>query len=197
MHKEVKNANSDKDYCPSCQTQWNHFIEPCYAVVLPCLHAMCCTCLIKFQNGCKQTFDTEVDEDVQVAFVCALCREKLNANLSFEMAKVMIAKEDAIPSYNVFMRTVHFEDSRAADEMILRLLVKHEFHLPKVGDSLFNIIRLLVNDDITDHVDLIPAEKQDIYVTARAPVRVLVKSEKYEIAMMPTGKQRIKNNDNY
>ena len=172
-HIEVKNASSDQDYCPSCQTQWNHFIEPCYAVVLPCLHAMCCTCLIKFQNGCKQTFDTEVDEDVQVAFVCALCREKLNPNLSSKMAKVMIAKSDAIPSYTVFMRTVHFEDSRAADAMILHLLVQHEFNLSKVGDALFNMIGLLVNDDINGHVELIPDEKQDIYLTARAPVRAL------------------------
>ena len=94
-------------------------MEPCYAVVLPCLHAMCCTCLIKFENGCKQTFDTEVDVGVQVSFVSALCREKLNANLSFEMAKVMIAKSDAIPLYAVFMRTVLFDDFRAADAMIL------------------------------------------------------------------------------
>ena len=96
-HVEVSNASSDQDYCPSCQAQWNHFIEPCYAVVLPCLHAMCCTCLIKFKNGCKQKFDTEVDENVQVAFVCVLSREKLNPKPLFEMATVMIAKRDAIP----------------------------------------------------------------------------------------------------
>ena len=172
-HTEVKNAGSEQDYCPSCQTQWNHFIEPCYAVVLPCLHAMCCTCLIKFQNGCKQTFETEIDDNVQVTFVCPLCREKLNANLSFEMAKVMIAKEDAIPTYDVFMRTVHFEDSRAADTMILHLLEQYEFQLSLVGDVLFNMIGLLVNDDIANQVELIHDEKQDIYETARAPVRVL------------------------
>ena len=34
------------------------------------------------------------------------------------------------------------------------------------------MIGLLVNDDITNHVELIPGEKQDIYVTsARAPSR--------------------------
>ena len=81
-----------------------------------------------------------MDKNVQVAFVCALCREKLKVNLSLEMAKVMLAKSDAIPSYTVFMRTVHFEVSRAADSMILHLLVQHEFHLSKVGDALFNMI---------------------------------------------------------
>ena len=172
-HTEVKNAASEQDYCPSCQTQWDHFIEPCYAVVLPCLHAMCCTCLVKFQNGCKQTFETRVDDNVRVSFVCPLCREKLNDNLSFEMAKVMIAKEDAIPSYDVFMRTVHFEDARAADTMILHLLEQYEFQLSTVGDVLFNMIGLLVNDDIAGQVELVPDEKQEIYVTARAPVRVL------------------------
>ena len=170
---EVKNAGGEQDCCPICQTQWNHFIEPCYAVVLPCLHAICCTCLVQFQNGCTQEFDTEVDENVQVSFTCPLCRETLDANLSLDMAKMMVAKKDAIPSYDVFMRTVHFEDFKVADAMIIHLLEQHEFQLSKVGDVLFNMIGLLVNDDIADEVELIPDEKQSIYVTARAPVRVL------------------------
>ena len=43
---------------------------------VPCLHVMCCTCLVKFQNGCKQTFDTEVEEDVTSSFcMCSLSRK--------------------------------------------------------------------------------------------------------------------------
>ena len=49
------------------------------------------------------------------------------------------------------------------DAMILHFLGQHGFHLFKVGDALFNMIGLLVNDDITDHV--IPDEKQDIRCT--------------------------------
>ena len=89
------NALSGDDQCPICFIQWynyfnihrkififfglsyrSNFIDPSIVAILPCYHACCATCLLRYHKACEiQKKDEQSNDDDKLDFSCVLCRK--------------------------------------------------------------------------------------------------------------------------
>lgn len=161
------NALSVDDQCPICYMQWCNFVHPSISVVLPCSHACCASCLLRFHEAyTNQEKDDEIPLEDKPKFCCVLCRKKLSPDLMQEVARTVVDQK-LIPSFNEFAKKLPFSKEEFEDLIVSLLLGKFSFDISKVEGALFNMIGLVERES---HEQLNFEQKQEYYATARAPV---------------------------
>ena len=161
------NALSTDDQCPICYIQWCNFVEPSIAAILPCNHACCASCLLRYHQACSNVTD-ETDEEKPI-FCCVLCRKSLSLDTIKEIAQ-LVASKRLIGSFIELAKKLPFNKDEY-EELIVSLLVgKFEFDVSKVENALFNMVGLV---DREPNEKLNYEQKQEYYELARAPVMKL------------------------
>jgi hypothetical protein len=152
--------------CPICFTAYRDFIEVKIVAIIPCKHSCCADCLFNFHKSLK--IDS-TDDETEIYFGCPLCRFKLSELIFDEIAHAFV-KRRLISTFNFIAKKLPFSQDYL-DNLISSLLAKtHNFDLSKVEYSLFNMIGLVdQNPDKTLNAE----KKQQFYVEARAPVKLL------------------------
>jgi hypothetical protein len=163
------NALSNDDQCPICYIQWTNFIDPSIVAILPCSHACCATCLLRFYRECEncQENGAEEEED-KLKFSCVLCRKKMHPTAIQQVAHGVATKR-LVGSFKLLSKKLPFSKKEFEELIVSLLLDKNiEFDISKVENALFNMVGLVDNREF-DH-KLNHEEKQEFYKSARAPV---------------------------
>ena len=172
-NKLALNASSQGDECPICNFGWSEFNEPKIAAILPCNHAFCASCLLKYHACCT---DSSIIADERCNFACPLCRLQLSATIFEGVAQAFVHRR-LMPSFETMAKKLPFSQDYL-DNLIVSLLAKHHsFDLSKVEHCLFNMVGLV---DPNPNEQLNTDEKQKIYETARITVNKF-RSELLEI----------------
>lgn len=161
------NALSEDDQCPICYIQWNNFVEPCVAGILPCGHACCATCLYNYSQACSSNKSDAGEEDNQ-EFCCVLCRKRISSNTMQDMARQVVNKR-LINSFSEFGKHLPFEPKDYTDLLVSLLTKKNvEFDINRVESILFNMMGLVERRQT--HENLEHDKKQEYFNLARKPV---------------------------
>ncbi|KAI8851884.1 hypothetical protein BC829DRAFT_386226 [Chytridium lagenaria] len=155
--------------CPCCRTEWTDFVDPTLAVLLPCAHPICITCLLRMRIETQKPLETEFHGLVKLDFKCTNCRHEIPPTIIDVIAENISRAKLVESIYLIGSRLPLDEDARAV--LISSLLVKHEFDIAMVESALFNTIGLMDKRDL--NVPLTTEQKQRIYSEARAPVEAL------------------------
>ena len=140
-------------------------------VILPCQHASCAKCLLKFQKACAQAPPENADYfgNFRCDFTCSICRTKLTPTLSLDVAHLVISKK-LIPSITELIAKLPFSKEEARDVLVRVLVDQFEFDISKVERALFNMIGLValnINEEVNHE------KKQEFFKIARQPVNLL------------------------
>ena len=168
----AKNASVQEDSCPFCYCQWSNITDQqSIVVILPCEHASCAKCLLKFQKACAQPPPENADyfDDFNCDFSCSVCRTKLTPTLSLDVAHLVMSKK-LIPSLNELIGKLPFSKEEARDFLVRLLVEQFEFDICKVETTLFNMIGLVavnINEEVNHET------KQEFFKIARKPVNLL------------------------
>ncbi len=156
------NALSDDDHCPICYMQWCNLNDPTITVILPCNHATCASCLLRFHQACTNVQGSEQDGEENSKFSCVLCR-KILANSTMQEVAFDVIRKRLIPSF--FAKQLPFNQEEFENLVANLLLGKFEFEISSVENALFNMLGLVERND-----KLKCEQKQQYYELARAPV---------------------------
>ena len=162
------NVTTAEDGCPVCLKEWNTFDSLDLAIVLPCLHAICAPCLSRHRAECRKSFETDLGE-FSTSFTCTICRERIRSNILYQAAQTLLA-ENLVESLSVLAESLPLPKKIEAGQLVTNILIQNHFDIMKTENALFNLICLSA---VPEASDLDHDKKQDIYQTARKPVRSL------------------------
>ena len=113
--------------------------EPSITAILPCTHACCATCLIRFHHEClapkiasiqSENEEEEEEEEERPDFSCVLCRKVISQLIVQELAEELVEKK-LVPSLKQLAKHLPF-GKHEFKELVVQLLLtqKYEFVLP-------------------------------------------------------------------
>ncbi|CAF0869016.1 unnamed protein product [Brachionus calyciflorus] len=161
-NKMALNSQIDLDYCTLCSTEWSKFLDPSIAVILPCEHAFCASCLCKYKKACKQV---KKQEEVPHDSACSLCRQEFSPMYIEEMCKALIKERKNICVFEQLDKLPL--DKEESEKLLCTLLIDNYFDVNKIESILFNMIGMIQADT---GEDLDYTKKQEYFEIARAPV---------------------------
>jgi hypothetical protein len=145
-----------------CTTSWSDFLPNKIAAILPCNDACCIKCLL---THCR-TNNNESIKKQDRNFRCPLCNLSLTKSI-FQSVALAFVSRNLCDSFRLYNEILNFSQKRF-DMLIVDFLLKHDFNLDKVEDSLWNLASLIDQREF-----LSSWEKQKMYEEARAPVLAL------------------------
>ncbi|KAJ1428253.1 hypothetical protein B484DRAFT_69896 [Ochromonadaceae sp. CCMP2298] len=148
--------NGGDDFCPYCITPWVEFADSsALAVVLPCRHALCLSCLSQEWRACSHA-------ECDTRFACGLCRGLLPPALVPTIAAEVLEQHSADSGLTALVRRLSMPE-RAQKALLESLLVLQDFDFSQVLAKLMDIVGSL------GHLkpDLTSEQKQHIFAKER------------------------------
>lgn len=162
---QMKTRAINNDQCPMCFKGWHEFEANTIGAILPCRHACCVKCLQKHLN---ESSDASVEEKDRRLFRCPLCNLKLSKRIFNGVALAFVSR-NLIDSFRIYGNILEFANERF-QMLVVELLLKYEFDLNRVENSLWNMACLV---DTNEEELSTSNVKQKFYEVARAPVLAL------------------------
>ena len=162
------------DQCAICLTNWDaHLDDNAFAVMTPCRHATCVTCLCKYYKQCEAAVArlAAADENSK-EFLCAICRHVLSPTLVEGVANSIA--ENSCSSF--FQNEPDMSPTAAAEQTrsLAGMLINFDFVIDDIESAMFDAVEIVAKRTQNSRARIIPADHPDEYIQDEARAALLL-----------------------